>query len=68
MTNVIIYQAEVKQPSILERINKKEPVYICINDEQEICFGSPSYSQACQYARQNKCTVINYPVGTYTED
>ena len=67
MTNVITYQSEIRQPSILERINKKEPVYLCIDNEDNVNFGTPSYSQACQYARQNNCTVINYPIGTYCE-
>jgi hypothetical protein len=68
MTNVITYKSEIRQPSILERINKKEPVYLCIDSEDNINFGTPSYSQACRYARLNNCTVINYPIGTYCED
>ena len=68
MTNVVEFKQAVRQPSILERINKKEPVYLCIDINENICFGTPSYSQAHKFARLNNCFVSEYPTGTYTED
>lgn len=67
MTNIIEYRAEIKSISVLERINKKEPVYLCINEDNEAMFGTPIYSAAMQYSRLNKCSVSYYPIGCYCE-
>lgn len=68
MTNIIEMKGQAREISVLERINKKEQIYLCIDCEQYPCFGTASYSQALRYARQNYCTIIEYPIGTYTED
>lgn len=67
MNTIEITTQTKKEPSILERINKTEVVYLCIDCEQFPCFGTPNYTQACQYAIENYCTISIYPIGTYTE-
>lgn len=58
----IAYQQ--KEETVLERINKSETVYLCIDDNDAVQFGTPSYCQAHQFARTNKCFVSEYPKGT----
>jgi len=52
MTQEIKTQTE-RQPTVLERINKKEVVYLCYDCELLPQFGTASYSQALKYARLN---------------
>jgi hypothetical protein len=65
---IITYQE--REPTVLERINKKETVYLCIDNDKEgeIMFGTPSYSQATRYARLNNCFVSEYPPGRLNLD
>lgn len=62
---IVTYQE--RTPTVLERINKKETVYLCIlengSEKGKIMFGTPSFSQAHQYARLNNCFVSEYPPG-----
>lgn len=58
----------MKVSNILIRINKKETIYLCIDNEENILFGSASHAQANRYARQNKCFISTYPKGTLTQD
>ena len=66
MNQNIITQVE-KTPSVLERINKKKIIYLCICCELLPCFGTPSYAQALKYARLNNCTISEYPIGAYID-
>jgi len=67
MTNIVKFKQAERQLSVLERINKKEIVYLCYDCELMPCFGTASYAQACRYARENNCKISEYPIGTYTE-
>ena len=58
-----------KKQTVLERINQKETVFLCVNEEtQEPMFGTPSRTQAQKFARLNKCFISEYPPKTYTEE
>ena len=52
--------------SVMERINQKETVYICYDDDNRILFGTPSETQAQKYCRINNCSYSTYPVKTFT--
>ena len=69
MTNVVEFRQAPRKISVLERINKKEVVYLCIeNGTDNVNFGTPSYSQAHEFARLHNCWVSECPIGTYTQD
>jgi len=66
MQTIITYQK--REPSVMERINQKETVYICYDFENIIQFGTASHAQALAYCRINNCNYSTYPPKTYTED
>jgi hypothetical protein len=58
-----------REMSAMERINQKETIYICYNENNNnIMFGTPSHSQALKFCRINNCNYSTYPPKTYTED
>lgn len=57
-----------KEISVMERINQKEIIYICFDENENIMFGTPSIGQAMKFCRLNKCSYSIYPPKTYTED
>jgi hypothetical protein len=66
MQEIRTYQQ--KNMSVIERINQKEVIYICYDENDFIMFGTPSKSQALKFCRLNKCSYSIYPPKTYTED
>jgi hypothetical protein len=66
MQEIRTYQQ--KNMSVIERINQKEVIYICYDENNNIIFGTPSNSQALKFCRLNKCSYSAYPPKTYTEE
>ena len=58
----------MKITETLLRLNKLETIYLCIDDNGNIHFGTPSRSQACMFARLNNCSISTYPAGTLTNN
>jgi hypothetical protein len=66
MIEIRTYQK--REMSVLERINQKETVYICFDDDCNVLFGTPSKYQAIIYCRLNNCNYSTHPPKCYTED
>jgi hypothetical protein len=53
--------------SVMETINKKSILYLCVDCENLPHLCTPNYKDAIRYAKEHHCTISEYPVGTYTE-
>jgi hypothetical protein len=56
-----------RELSKMERINQKQPLYLCVDCESLPCLCTPNKKDAERYAAEHYCTISFYPIGTYTE-
>jgi len=57
-----------RELSVMEKINQKSTVYLCVDCELCPCLCTPDIRAARRYAAEHFCTISEYPPGTYTED
>lgn len=57
----------MKTLSVMEKINKITPLYLCVDFENLPFLCTPVKRDAEVYCKNHNCTISFYPIGTYTE-